>query len=253
MDPRSVITVAEIMILTTCALIAVWYFVRRRDGRRRVKSFDPAVSAAARVEAGTDVSKYHPAIVVMHWFVAFAMAQLLIRGPLLMVHIPNSDPAKIGALRAHMIAGILVLAAMTARFILRNTTSLPAPASPRNVHLNRLKKVVLPLLYICVFCQALAGLGMAIQAGLPEILFGGHGRLPADFWVYPLRSVHYVFSRLLMVLIALHVAGAAYHTLMLRDGLLRRMSFGRRTVAATGSSPATTPVGKQLESGQLGH
>jgi cytochrome b561 len=31
-----------------------------------------------------------------------------------------------------------------------------------------------------------------------------------------------------MVAIALHLAGATYHALYLRDGLLRRMWFGRR-------------------------
>jgi cytochrome b561 len=232
MDPRSTITIAETAILAVCAPIAVWYFVRYLSARRRIETSDPAVSAVARVRVGTGVSKYHPALVVLHWFVAFAMAQLLIRGPLIMVHIPNSDPAKVDALRAHMLAGILVLTAMVTRLVLRNTTRHPPPASPGNAYLDRLKKIVLPLLYICVFCQALAGLGMAFQADLPQILFGGGGALPADFWVYPLRSVHYVFSRLLMGLIALHVAGAVYHTLILRDGLLRRMSFGQRTMAA---------------------
>jgi cytochrome b561 len=72
---------------------------------------------------------------------------------------------------------------------------------------------------------------MALQTGLPSIVFAGEGTLPADFWAYPIRSVHYLFSRLLMALIALHIAGALYHTLILRDGLLRRMLFGRRTPA----------------------
>jgi cytochrome b561 len=31
-----------------------------------------------------------------------------------------------------------------------------------------------------------------------------------------------------MALIALHVAGALYHTIIRKDGLLRRMAFGRR-------------------------
>jgi cytochrome b561 len=63
--------------------------------------------------------------------------------------------------------------------------------------------------------------------------------LPADFWVFPARTVHYLFSRLLMALIALHVTGAFYHALILQDGLLRRMFFGRRMRAATDS--ALTP------------
>jgi hypothetical protein len=51
-------------------------------------------------------------------------------------------------------------------------------------------------------------------------------RRPADFWAFPVRSVHYALSRLLMVLIALHLVGALYHTFILKDGLLRRMTVG---------------------------
>jgi cytochrome b561 len=43
--------------------------------------------------------------------------------------------------------------------------------------------------------------------------------------------VHYLVSRLLMALIAQHIAGALYHTLILKDGLLRRMAFCRRVLA----------------------
>jgi hypothetical protein len=72
------------------------------------------------------------------------------------------------------------------------------------------------------------GLTLAAQSGLLDIVLGGHGALPPDFWVFPMRSVHYAISRLLMAAIALHVAAALYHTFILRDGLLRRMWFGKR-------------------------
>jgi hypothetical protein len=39
-----------------------------------------------------------------------------------------------------------------------------------------------------------------------------------------------------MVLIALHISGAFYHTFVMKDGLLRRMSFGRRFVDAAKQS-----------------
>lgn len=58
--------------------------------------------------------------------------------------------------------------------------------------------------------------------------FFGHGQLPADFWVYPLCSVHYGLSRFLMALIGLHICGALYRVIVRRDRLLRRMWFGRR-------------------------
>jgi cytochrome b561 len=73
---------------------------------------------------------------------------------------------------------------------------------------------------------------MALQTRLPEIVFLHHDTLPPDFWAFPARHVHYVVSRALMAVIALHVTGALYHVLVRRDGLLRRMWFGRRTIAA---------------------
>jgi cytochrome b561 len=72
-----------------------------------------------------------------------------------------------------------------------------------------------------------------LQTGLFDTEFFGHGQVPADFWVYPIRGVHYALSRLLMALIALHIVAALYHALVLRDGLLGRMFFGRRRITQT--------------------
>jgi cytochrome b561 len=87
--------------------------------------------------------------------------------------------------------------------------------------------------------MALSGLVMALETRLPWIVFGHEGHLPPSFWAYPIRWVHYGFSRLLIALIALHIAGALYHTFILRDRLLRRMWFGRR--APVPPAPAVEP------------
>jgi cytochrome b561 len=134
--------------------------------------------------------------------------------------------------RAHMFAGSLVLVLMIVRVVLVNTTRLPASAKGPTPLFTRLKEMVHPLLYVSIFVQAFAGLGMAYQADLPSVIFLHHGALPASFWIYPLRTVHYINSRILMGLIALHISGALYHTFVLKDGLIRRMSFGRRWIAA---------------------
>jgi cytochrome b561 len=42
-----------------------------------------------------------------------------------------------------------------------------------------------------------------------------------------MRVAHVVAAKLLMALIVLHVAAALWHQVVRRDGLLRRMSFGR--------------------------
>ncbi|SDR55383.1 cytochrome b561 [Rhizobiales bacterium GAS113] len=183
------------------------------------------------------VSRYHPLLVALHWLLAVLIVAALALGALVMVKIPNSDPMKLEALRSHMSGGMLILLLMLVRLVVRVRTEHPAPASAGNPTLDRLAFASHRLFYVAVLGMAGSGAFMALQTGLPGIVFGDGGTLPSDFWVFPIRTVHYLFSRLLMALIALHVAGALYHTLILKDGLLRRMVFGRRHVAA-GSSAA---------------
>lgn len=187
----------------------------------------------------TLVSRYHPLLVALHWILAVLIIAALALGALVMVKIPNTDPMKFEALRSHMIGGTLILGLVLVRLVVRIRTEHPAPPSAGHPLLDRLAWASHRMLYVAVLGQAISGLVMALQTGLPAILFGG-GALPVDFWVYPIRTVHYLFSRMLMVLIALHIAGALYHTLLLRDGLLRRMFFGRRIVAAADGTPALT-------------
>jgi cytochrome b561 len=184
------------------------------------------------------VSRYHPALVALHWVLAALIVAALALGALVMVRIPNTDPMKLEALRSHMTGGVLIVVLMLVRLLVRTRTRHPAPASAGNPILDRLAWASHRLFYFAVLGMAGSGIFMALQTGLPTIVFGGGGAVRADFWVFPIRTIHYLFSRLLMALIALHVAGALYHTLILKDGLLRRMLFGRRVPAATGSAPA---------------
>lgn len=183
------------------------------------------------------VSRYHPLLVTLHWLLALLIVAALALGALVMVKIPNSDPMKLEALRGHMIGGVLIVTLMLIRLVLRTRTQHPRPASTGNPILDRLAWISHRLFYVAVLCMAGSGIFMALQTGLLDIVFGGNGVLPADFWVFPVRSIHYPFSRLLMALIALHVAGALYHTFFLKDRLLRRMGFGKRVGAPTISTP----------------
>jgi len=176
------------------------------------------------------VSRYHPLLVTMHWLLAVLLIIALAAGSQVLVKIPSTDPMKVEALRQHMAGGLLLLPLMLIRLVVHLRTAHPPRASIGSPALDRMAWLSYRLLYILVLAQAGSGLALAVQARLPDIVFGGHGVLPPDFWVFPMRSVHYVISRLLMALIALHVLAALYHTFILRDGLLRRMWFGKRVL-----------------------
>lgn len=73
-----------------------------------------------------------------------------------------------------------------------------------------------------------SGLATANMAGLPEIVFGGSGALPATFDDLPPRIAHGVLGAILTLLIAGHVAAFIYHQFVRKDHLFSRMWFGRR-------------------------
>jgi cytochrome b561-like protein len=162
----------------------------------------------------------------------------LTAGALVLVKIPNTDPMTVDALapthgRRHFAPG--PDARSTGRAYANSASGAGLDWQPD----ARRSGVALTPAALCVRAgPATSGLYLAFQTGLPDIVFGGHGALPLDFWIFPTRTVHYVISRLLMALIALHVAGALYHTFILRDGLLRRMWFGKRVQASPSAAGA---------------
>ena len=184
------------------------------------------------------ISRYHPLLVTLHWLLAVLIIAALALGALVMVKVPNTDPMKIETLRHHMTGGFLILVLMLVRLLVRARTSHPTAAPTGHWALDRLAWLSHRVFYGAVLGMAGSGLIMALQTGLLSIALTGEGALPADFWEFPIRTVHYLLSRLLMGLISLHVAGALYHTLILKDGLLRRMIFGRRVIAPAPSALA---------------
>jgi cytochrome b561 len=185
------------------------------------------------------VSRYHPALVALHWFLALFIVAALALGALVLAKIPNASPMKIEALRSHMAGGMAILALMLIRLAIRSQTAHPARAGAGHPILDWLAWASHRMFYGTVALMAGSGIVMALQTGLFETVFAGHGNLPADFWAFPVRTIHYVVSRVLMALIALHVTAAFYHALVLRDGLLDRMFCGTVTAAP---APSVTKV-----------
>jgi cytochrome b561 len=177
----------------------------------------------------TAVTRYHPLLVALHWLLALLIILDLIAGTTQLARLPNDTAEKLEGLRTHMAGGLLILTLLLVRLGLRITTLTPPPESAGHPLLDRAAWLSHLLLYVAAIGMPLSGLLLALDANLPSILFLGEGALPASLWIYPLRYVHFILARTLMVLIALHIAGALYHTLIRKDGLLRRMGFGKRT------------------------
>jgi cytochrome b561 len=173
-------------------------------------------------------TRYHPALVALHWLLALMLLGMLGYGSLVLAAVPNSAPEKIDALRGHMIGGGLTLVLMLVRVVVRRKTAHPPPASTGHPALDRLAPLVHWVLYGLVFVMAASGIAISVLAGLPGIVFGGVGALPANFDALPPRFVHGLMAKVLMLAIVGHIAAALYHQFVRRDSLMARMGFGKR-------------------------
>lgn len=124
-----------------------------------------------------------------------------------------------------MAIGVLLILRLVTR--LRNTH--PPHAETGNDLLDRLGRWTHWAFYLLIAGMVLSGLATALGLGLFPIVYGGAAdTLPAELATFAPRVAHGIVSKLLAALIALHIAAALYHQFILKDGLLRRMWFGKR-------------------------
>ena len=170
-------------------------------------------------------AQYHPILVVIHWVIAALVFLMLLVGLFYLKYMPNAD-AKIPILAIHMVIGITLIFLSLARLVVRFSTKLPAPAKSGNAFFDLLGSVTHMLLYMGVLAMGLSGMGAATQAGLMDIVFGRSGApLPPNLYIFPARIGHGYVALGLLALIALHLAGAAYHQFLRKDNLIARMSL----------------------------
>jgi cytochrome b561 len=172
--------------------------------------------------------RYHPLLVGIHWLSALLVLFMLLAGKLVLVNLPNTE-AKIPFLAVHALTGILILVLTVARFIVRLATPRPAPATIGNKFLDIVGQVTHGLLYLGAFGMGISGLGIAVQSGLFQTIFGAGGSLPQSFYLFPPRTGHGLLATAMLVLIGLHIGAALLHQIVRKDNLIGRMSFGRKS------------------------
>jgi cytochrome b561 len=179
------------------------------------------------------VTRYHPVLVTLHWLLAILIIAALAIGAFWLAPTPNADPRKVDILRLHMSAGMLIFCLMAIRFVVRMLTSRPAVATTGHAGLDRVATLTHYGFYVLVLLMVGTGYATGILAGLPAIVFGGSGDpLPPSFATYPTFTAHRILAVALAAFIALHALAALWHHVGRRDGLLRRIWFGRRRTPA---------------------
>ncbi len=194
--------------------------------------------------------RYHPALVALHWIIfilLFAAAFLggggeggegRREGGALLPGFPN--------LSIHILLGGVILVLLVLRLLIRWRTSRPEWATTGNALLDRIGELTHWALYILIFAILATGLILSLQGNRLARTFGlasaapqfTPGQFPRPGFeggfgrgslLFQIGRLHGLSWALLILLILFHVGAALYHQLVLRDNLLSRMWFGRRT------------------------
>jgi cytochrome b561 len=128
----------------------------------------------------------------------------------------------------HKTFGIVVLGLMLVRLAIRLAFGKPEYRPPISPLERRLSTAVHAGLYAALIVQPVVGWAATAAGGYPVQFFG---------WVLPgflskdpplgeaLYEVHAAIGWIILLLVLLHVAGALRHWLVIRDGVMSRMSL----------------------------
>lgn len=194
------------------------------------------------------MTKYNKVAIALHWLIAIAIICMFFLG-WYMTELPKKAPDQAaidlfdwgvytwqlgapGSVRSfyfnlHKSIGITILALVAFRLFWRISHKPPALLSTYKAWERKLANGTHHAFYLLMVIMPLSGLVMAIASKYGVKWFGI--KLIAGLDNNPLREVfvevHEVLGWLILALLLLHVLGALKHSLIDKDGTLKRMSF----------------------------
>lgn len=165
---------------------------------------------------------------ILHWLIAILIIEQLISG-FIAEDLPLSK-AKLDWFWWHKSLGMLVLGLVALRIASRLLSARPPlPNTTRFIALTQ--SITHIFLYLGMLALPLSGWVINASSGFPFKVFG-LWKLPAiveksNEIKHIAITIHGFSAWLMAGLIALHLAGALWHQLILRDRVLKQMLYGR--------------------------
>jgi cytochrome b561 len=162
---------------------------------------------------------------ILHWLMAAMLLTMLFIGVSMVSSLENYHRL----IGIHRPLGIMILILAVVRLTNRMFTTLP-PFPPTMSRSERLVATASErLLYTLMFALPLVGWSMLSAGSYPIVMFGSLQLppiLPANPALYAvLRKSHSLLAYLLFLTFLAHLSAVLFHTLILRDRLLKRMAL----------------------------
>ena len=160
---------------------------------------------------------------LLHWTMAAMVLTMLCVGVAMVASLANYHVL----VSIHRPLGIAILILVVIRFVNRQLSSLP-PFPATMSRAERLAATASELtMYGLMFVLPLVGWGMLSAARYPIVVYGSLQLpfiLPHDAMLYAvLRKAHTVLAYFFFLTILAHFGAILFHTLIVRDGILKRM------------------------------
>src|SRR6266481_6143151 len=161
---------------------------------------------------------------LLHWTMAAMVLTMLCIGVAMFVSLANYHVL----VSIHRPLGIAILILVVIRFVNR-LLNPPPPFPSTMLRAERMAATASELtMYSLMFVLPLVGWGMLSAARYPIVLFGSVHLpfiLPHSAVLYAgLRKVHTILAYGFFAMFMAHVGAILFHTLIVRDGMLKRMA-----------------------------
>jgi len=176
-------------------------------------------------EQAMPVTKYNSTSRALHWIiVALIIVQFSIAWTMPEVERGTSP---VGLIAWHLSIGTTILAVMLVRLVWRLTHPAPPPPNDLSPALRLVSRSTHFVLYAVLIALPIGGWINASARGWPVTLFGA---IPLPSLIakgsalgLAAGDIHMAAATALLVIIGLHIAGSAYHAVVLKDDTVKRM------------------------------